>query len=464
MGLKGDAPWALSVMWLLAGLVFFFLLLRIYTRVVCLASYGIDDHVYFTAFVFLLIFTIFTTLAGNHGFGQTMDEIGDIDQAVRATLYECIGQGFAIVGMAIAKASLGFFLLRLVTIPWHRIAIWSAMTLVMLASIAQVLCFWLSCVPLNYVYDRRIPGGYCPIDTRPTSYILCISTITVDFFFAVFPWIIVYPLQMPQREKYTIAGSMSLGLVAAAAGIKRTTEVEGLYTSNYLKDSVGLIVWSSAEMAVTLICIGIPVCRPLYKRAFRRLFGASSYYNNSGGYQKQSNSHQPQQNNNNSNSVPLRTIGGGLVDADGKPVVLVSKRSKKTQGDSGNGSGSGSGSGGADADRDEDVEDSTDEVSFSDVKLGVNGPFTRTTVGRGKRSSVVVGGDNSSGEEILGDEYRRNQMMMGCSSRGRRSDEEGGDTGGKSRGERGERGAHKLGSNEIMVTETFRVERSSRAS
>lgn len=102
-----------------------------------------------------------------------MEEIGDMELVVKATLYECIGQGFAIVGMAIAKASLGTFLLRLVTVRWHRIAIWSALGLVSGASIAQVLCFWLSCVPVNYVYDRRIEGGYCPIDTRPTSYLLC---------------------------------------------------------------------------------------------------------------------------------------------------------------------------------------------------------------------------------------------------------------------------------------------------
>lgn len=138
VGIKGDGPWSLAVMWLLASLVFFFLILRFYTRVVCLASYGLDDHVYLVAFIFLLIFTIFTTLAGNYGFGQTMEEIGSMDAVVQATLYECIGQGFAIVGMAIAKASLGFFLLRLVTITWHRIAIWSAMTLVMLASIGRL--------------------------------------------------------------------------------------------------------------------------------------------------------------------------------------------------------------------------------------------------------------------------------------------------------------------------------------
>jgi hypothetical protein len=30
------------------------------------------------------------------------------------------------------------------------------------------------------------------------------------------------------------------------------------------------MVWSSAELAVTLICIGIPVCLPLYKCIYRR--------------------------------------------------------------------------------------------------------------------------------------------------------------------------------------------------
>ena len=29
---------------------------------------------------------------------------------------------------------------------------------------------------------------------------------------------------------------------------------------------MGLYVWSVIEMAITLICIGVPVCRPLYRR------------------------------------------------------------------------------------------------------------------------------------------------------------------------------------------------------
>ena len=61
-----------------------------------------------------------------------------MDKVTQATLLECIGQGFAIVGMAIAKASQAFFLLRLVVITWHRIAIWTAVTFVSLASIGKL--------------------------------------------------------------------------------------------------------------------------------------------------------------------------------------------------------------------------------------------------------------------------------------------------------------------------------------
>ena len=51
MVMKGDAPWAVSTMWSLAGVTFIFVVLRIYTRAVVVKSYGIDDHVYNLAFV-----------------------------------------------------------------------------------------------------------------------------------------------------------------------------------------------------------------------------------------------------------------------------------------------------------------------------------------------------------------------------------------------------------------------------
>lgn len=51
MAMGGDGPWVVTVMWSLAAIGFVFVALRIYTRVVIVKSFGVDDHVYNLAFV-----------------------------------------------------------------------------------------------------------------------------------------------------------------------------------------------------------------------------------------------------------------------------------------------------------------------------------------------------------------------------------------------------------------------------
>lgn len=215
MAMGGDGPWAITVMWILTLLTLVFVVLRVYTRYVVVQNFGMDDHVYNFAFVsfffcppknrrhgihcmrrehhhhpgtnhdaheirakraaqlLLLAYTVATTVAAYHGFGQNMTEIPDMDDLVQAILFEAIGQTFAVVGMAVAKWSLGLFLLRLVTEAWHKVAIWITMGSLMAASISVCFVFWLQCSPPAYLYDRRIPGGYCYINTTPVSFTLC---------------------------------------------------------------------------------------------------------------------------------------------------------------------------------------------------------------------------------------------------------------------------------------------------
>ncbi|KAM5369394.1 hypothetical protein ACJZ2D_009008 [Fusarium nematophilum] len=202
MALGGDGPMVVAVMAALTAIVITLNILRIYARVVVVKSYGVDDHVYLLATFFLLFFTVFIGVAAHYGFGQNMWDIPSQRHVMLAVLYECIAQTFNVIGMAVAKWSLGLFLLRIV----H----------------------------------------------------------------------------------------------AAAFGAKRATEIPKLLTDNYLKDSAGLIVWSAAEMAVTMICIGIPVCRPLYKNYIDRLAsgGTSTRYRDLSGGAKASA------------GVNLRTFGG----------------------------------------------------------------------------------------------------------------------------------------------------------
>lgn len=51
IGLGGEAVWAMPVSWMMTAVVFAFVLLRAYTRISCVAAFGVDDYIYLVAFV-----------------------------------------------------------------------------------------------------------------------------------------------------------------------------------------------------------------------------------------------------------------------------------------------------------------------------------------------------------------------------------------------------------------------------
>ncbi|KAI1426462.1 hypothetical protein F5Y12DRAFT_713190 [Xylaria sp. FL1777] len=285
MAIKGGGVTLVATMWSLTGLTTIFLLLRLYTRLVVLRAFGGDDHVYILAYVCLALMTSFYTKAATLGLGQSNAEIGNEDNIVEAILWEAIGQTFTVLGTAIAKWSLGLFLLRLVKVRWQVIVIWTAMSGLLAASISVLFAFWLQtcrCRPFAYLWDRRIPGGHCVISAVPASTVLNISTVIVDILFAVLPWLFIWALKINKQEKIVILASMSLGVLAAASGIKRALEIGGLSSPDYLRDTVGLLLWSTVEQSVTMICICIPVCRPLFKIMIRRVLPKSTSDDGSG--------------------------------------------------------------------------------------------------------------------------------------------------------------------------------------
>ncbi|KAI1842960.1 hypothetical protein JX266_010813 [Neoarthrinium moseri] len=271
MAVGGDGIYMIGVLWGLATVVLVFLALRAYTRLVCVAAYGIDDHFYAATCVLVVLFSSFMQVAAEHGYGRSdLDE----DTRIAAAYWRSIGQSFSLLATGTSKASVGFFLLRIVVVRWQRIAVWVFMTFLFLASILATIMTWAACKPFAYTWDDRIPGGTC-LNTIPLSMILAMGTIIVDLFFAILPWIFIWKLNAPRREKFMIAGSLSLGIFAALAGAKRIMEVKGVRDV-----PVGVIVWSQTETSLTLVAVGIPVCRPLWTRTLKKWFSSrnrSSY-------------------------------------------------------------------------------------------------------------------------------------------------------------------------------------------
>ncbi|CAG9988326.1 unnamed protein product [Clonostachys byssicola] len=303
MAMKGDGPMVVGLMWSMAVLCIFFTALRTYTRTVIVKSFGTDDIVFIVACFMFIMYTIFLTISASIGFGQNMWEIPDVD-IPPTVLYSAIGQTFSIFGMAIAKWSLGLFLLRLVCTRMHKIAIWLPLILCFLASVLCAAFFWFGCTPIEAVWNRALPRSHCDVLPRvPMYYVYGSILVFTDFYFALFPWLFIWKLNMKKREKIVVLCSMSLGIFAAAFGILRCSQISGLTSPNFIKAAVRVILFAAAEQCVTMICIGIPVCRPLYRQCLnRRMSRDSSSYNNTCG------THQP---------VALRSMAGSETRSKG---------------------------------------------------------------------------------------------------------------------------------------------------
>lgn len=141
-------------------------------------------------------------------------------------------------------------------------------------------------------------------------------------------------------------------------------------------DSVALIVWSSAELAVTLICVGIPVCLPLYRRIYHR-FRPDHRHSADG------------------------RKGGGSDGASLRPMARGEKRNNSNQGPSNSSESSSAGT--------------RITPTFTQLGAQIGGSTTETSIGRGRSYSEA---NLVSDEETLADENRCASRVNGSLGHG----------------------------------------------
>ena len=121
--------------------------------------------------VLILLYTVFVHIASLHGFGRPIPSIdatpSEFDEASLAIKTEMIGQTFAVVGMAVAKLSLGFFLLRIVVNKWQRLLIWFTIVSLSAVSTLCAVLFWTQCTPVQKIFDPIRTEGVCNFNITP---------------------------------------------------------------------------------------------------------------------------------------------------------------------------------------------------------------------------------------------------------------------------------------------------------
>ncbi|OTA83720.1 hypothetical protein M434DRAFT_16599 [Hypoxylon sp. CO27-5] len=278
MPLGGKGPTTIAVLSVEVVLAAAFIAMRFYTRKVMKGGVGSDDYLLMVTWIFQALFVVFMIISSVYGFGQHTTDISAEDVR-KATKTELIGQLSVSLAMGLSKTSVAMFLMRIIVAVWHKAVLWFWIITMMAWSILLAISCFAQCTPVEALWDARVKIQSCPINLTTIAFIMCSWSAAMDFFLAAFPWIVLWNLNMQKREKITICVSLSLGVLAGICGVIRTSGLAVLsQTADYLYATADSVMWTSSELTITIICVSIPVLRPLWIGLFGGIKSSDRYY------------------------------------------------------------------------------------------------------------------------------------------------------------------------------------------
>ncbi|KAF4340157.1 hypothetical protein FBEOM_5854 [Fusarium beomiforme] len=261
----GLGPMLNIVLWIQVVVFAVFVGLRLYTRSQILHSVGADDYLVVIALVLQIIYSAFVTAGTKYGLGRKFADVGNPDAYFKALEMEIYSQVAGLMVIGVGKCAVGIFLLRIVRNKFQKAFIWAFLAGTTFITLFSSIVVVVQCDPVQRTWDRRIPGT-CWIDFSKVGLTVGSWFVVADFCFAILPWFVIWELNMKRKEKITVACGLSLGIFAGICGIVRTVALNGLNASEYIYDTVDMLIWSATESTVTIMCSSIPVLRPLYVR------------------------------------------------------------------------------------------------------------------------------------------------------------------------------------------------------
>ncbi|KAE8350679.1 hypothetical protein BDV28DRAFT_159401 [Aspergillus coremiiformis] len=254
-----------AVLWAEVVVFAVFVALRLYTRKHILNALGLDDYLVSLALFLQIVYTAFVTAASLYGLGRRYADVDDARTYSTAVKYEVCSQVAGIMVIGVGKAAVGTFLLRIVRNKIHIRFIWGCLVVTAIITLFASITVVIQCLPVEKTWNPSIEGR-CWLDFSKVGYTVGSWFVAADFSFAILPWFVIWDLNMKYKEKITVACGLSLGVFAGICGIIRTVALAGLNASEYIYDTVPMLIWSATESCVTIMCSSIPVLRPLYIR------------------------------------------------------------------------------------------------------------------------------------------------------------------------------------------------------
>jgi hypothetical protein len=198
-------------------------------RVFCRAYYakargsglGLDDYITLACLAVFLATCILITIGSHYGLGKHFATLSP-EQIVPALKYNVVVSAVLIWTFSLPKFAMISILQRILS-PGIKttVAFW-ALGLSSQACILATSVWWFKqCDPVEYGWDRSIPGGSCaPVSILANlGYFTSAYSAFLDVFFALYPIPFIMRLNMPLKTRIAVATAMGLSVLACVVSI-----------------------------------------------------------------------------------------------------------------------------------------------------------------------------------------------------------------------------------------------------
>ncbi|KAI4289045.1 MAG: hypothetical protein L6R35_001694 [Caloplaca aegaea] len=255
--------------------------LRFLARHITRTSYGLDDWLMLFALVWEYGLATMCLFGLHYGYGRhilmlELDQVTSFIKIFFATT--CIFP----VACAAMKFSILIFYHRI--FPFRKFTISCIVIGVAVAAwfLAFILASFLTCRPIQYFWDKSIPGGQCANVLHITYYVTSPPDILTNFAILVLPLPWLWNLQMQLRRKLVIICILALGSFAVLGSVVRIPLMHNLeiadapYRFLLASDhanttfpppsgsSVSPGLWLNVEIAIGIVSGSLPLMRPLF--------------------------------------------------------------------------------------------------------------------------------------------------------------------------------------------------------
>ncbi|PYH89014.1 hypothetical protein BO71DRAFT_466207 [Aspergillus ellipticus CBS 707.79] len=245
-------------------------ILRCYTRLWVVKSFGWDDILMVLAMGFYVMFCACQITGSLYGTGKHFAEL-TANQRIHAMEYWWLCEVAYCFGSILCKCSICVFLMRITVKRAQLISLFLVMACTVVVGLAFMFLLLFQCRPLSYFWQRASFDGTAQGQCINIQVIIAMTyaysaiAAICDLAVGVVPVMMVRRLNMPWQRKVAAVSICSVACIASTAVIVRIPFVRTFADYDFLYNTYEIAVWSNAEVGLGVFAGSLATLHPLLR-------------------------------------------------------------------------------------------------------------------------------------------------------------------------------------------------------